>query len=89
MGCLTAVMLPHAEPAGILSIISVKGNRARGDGFLSWQISTHLWASDEEFLVVTLRRLKGPYGACLRARVCVGAVRGVFASVAKLSDEGG
>ncbi|RHZ49381.1 uncharacterized protein CDV56_101698 [Aspergillus thermomutatus] len=55
---LTALMLAHAEPARILSFISIKGNLAPEDCFLSRQIFTHPGDSDEEFLAHFIERTR-------------------------------
>jgi pimeloyl-ACP methyl ester carboxylesterase len=94
MGGLTALLLAHRNPARVRSFIDIKGNLAPEDCFLSRQI--FLFPSDdpevflEAFMMrtATAQSYGSPlYASTLRARVRVAAVRPIFESMVRLSDE--
>ncbi|KAJ5925398.1 alpha/beta-hydrolase [Penicillium verhagenii] len=94
MGGLTALLLAHRHPGRVLSFVDIKGNLAPEDCFLSRQIFT--FHSDdpeiffEEFVDRTrkAKSFASPlYSSTLRARVRVEAIRPIFESMVRLSDE--
>ncbi|KAJ5784772.1 uncharacterized protein N7503_009984 [Penicillium pulvis] len=94
MGGLTALLLAHHHPDRVLSFVDIKGNLAPEDCFLSRQIFTFHSDDPEEFFDLFIDRTrKAPsfasplYSSTLRARVRVEAVRPIFESMVRLSDE--
>lgn len=94
MGGLTALLLAHQHPDRVLSFVDIKGNLAPEDCFLSRQI--FLFPSDdpELFLEAFIDRTcsaksygNALYASTLRARVRANAVRPIFESMVKISDE--
>lgn len=96
MGGLTALMLAHAHPQRVLSFTDIEGNIAPEDCFLSRQIVSHDHPDPERFLDEFVERTRHApayasalYAASLRHKVRAGAVRGIFESMVRLSDQGG
>ncbi|RAL03338.1 alpha/beta-hydrolase [Aspergillus ibericus CBS 121593] len=94
MGGLTALLLAHQHPTRILSFVDIKGNLAPEDCFLSRQIFQFPSDDPEAFLdafitrTATAKAYGSPlYASTLRARVRSGAVRAIFESMVRLSDE--
>jgi pimeloyl-ACP methyl ester carboxylesterase len=94
MGGLTALLLAHRYPDRILSFVDIKGNLAPEDCFLSRQIFLFPSEDPEAFLDCFIHRIcnirsygNSLYASTLRARVRVHAVRPIFESMVKLSDE--
>jgi pimeloyl-ACP methyl ester carboxylesterase len=94
MGGLTALLLAHRNPDRVLSFVDIKGNLAPEDCFLSRQIFTFHSDDPEKFFEQFIDRTrKAPsfasplYSSTLRARVRVEAVRPIFKSMVRLSDE--
>jgi pimeloyl-ACP methyl ester carboxylesterase len=94
MGGLTALLLAHHHPSRVLSFVNIKGNLAPEDCFLSRQI--FLFPSDEPlaFLDAFISRTRSIksyanslYASTLPTRVRAEAVRPIFESMVKLSDE--
>ncbi|PWY76017.1 alpha/beta-hydrolase [Aspergillus sclerotioniger CBS 115572] len=82
MGGLTALLLAHQHPTRVLSFIDIKGNLAPKT------------ASSVAFMdafitrTATAKSYGSPfYASTLRARVRSGAVRAIFESMVRLSDE--
>ena len=95
MGGLTALLLASKHPERILSFVDIKGNLAPEDCFLSRQIFTFHSDDPEDFLDAFIDRTRKTksygnalYASTLRARVRAGAVRPIFESMVRLSDEG-
>jgi pimeloyl-ACP methyl ester carboxylesterase len=93
MGGLTALLLARQCPDRILSFVDIKGNLAPEDCFLSRQIFNFPSDDPEAFLnefIVRTRETKSfacpLYASTLRARVRAGAVRPIFESMVRLSD---
>lgn len=93
MGGLTALLLARQCPDRVLSFVNIKGNLAPEDCFLSRQISNFPSNDPEAFLdafIVRTRETKSfaspLYASTLRARVQAGAVRPIFESMVRLSD---
>lgn len=93
MGGLTALLLAHKHPDRVLSFVDIKGNLAPEDCFLSRQIFNFPSDHPEEFLdafIIRTRETKSfaspLYASTLRARVQAGAVRPIFESMVRLSD---
>jgi pimeloyl-ACP methyl ester carboxylesterase len=93
MGGLTALVLACQEPSRVLSLVSIEGNLAPEDCFISRQIHEYPADSAEEFLEGLIKRLaRSPfyssqlYAANLRNKVRAGAVRGILSSIVQLSD---
>ncbi|PSN65685.1 putative alpha/beta hydrolase [Corynespora cassiicola Philippines] len=93
MGGLTALLLAHRHPGRVLSFIDIKGNLAPEDCFLSRQIFLFPSSNPEEFLDAFISRTcsirsfaNSLYASTLRARVRAKAVRPIFESMVKLSD---
>ncbi|KAH7084251.1 Alpha/Beta hydrolase protein [Paraphoma chrysanthemicola] len=94
MGGLTALLLAHRHPDRVLSFVDIKGNLAPEDCFLSRQIFSFPASDPDAFLDAFIDRIRSApsysnalYASTLRARVRVGAVRPIFESMVKLSDE--
>ncbi|KAF2833526.1 alpha/beta-hydrolase [Ophiobolus disseminans] len=94
MGGLTALLLAHRHPDQVQSFVNIKGNLAPEDCFLSRQIITFPSDDPEAFMnafIVRTRSLKSYanplYASTLRYRVRIDAVRPIFESMVKLSDE--
>jgi pimeloyl-ACP methyl ester carboxylesterase len=95
MGGLTALMLAHAHPARVLSFVDIEGNIAPEDCFLSRQIFDFPDNDPEQFFERFIERTRAApayasalYAASLRHKVRAAAVRGIFESMVRLSDEG-
>lgn len=93
MGGLTALLLAHQNPDRVLSFVDIKGNLAPEDCFLSRQIFSFPSDDPEAFMdefIVRTREMKSfgspLYASTLRARVRAGAVRPIFESMVRLSD---
>lgn len=96
MGGLTALLLADRYPDRVLSFTDIEGNLAPEDCFLSRQILTHPAEDPEEFLAGFRDRAADSrfassalYSASLPHKVRAGAVRGIFASMVELTDNGG
>ncbi|KAJ5098128.1 alpha/beta-hydrolase [Penicillium argentinense] len=94
MGGLTALYLAHRNPEKVLSFVNIKGNLAPEDCFLSRQIFTFKSDDPQDFFNAFIDRTRtgGAYGnalyaSTLRARVHVEAVRPIFESMVRLSDD--
>ncbi|GKZ67922.1 hypothetical protein AnigIFM50267_002477 [Aspergillus niger] len=94
IGGLTALLLAHRLPDRVLSFVDIKGNLAPEDCFLSRQIFQFPADDPEAFMdafivrTATAESYASPlYASTLRARVRSGAVRPIFESMVKLSDE--
>ncbi|KAH8424405.1 alpha/beta fold hydrolase [Aspergillus melleus] len=94
MGGLTALLLAHRHPSRILSFMDIKGNLAPEDCFLSRQIFSFPSDDPEAFLDAFIARTREAksfssplYASTLRARVRAGAVRAIFESMVRLSDD--
>lgn len=94
MGGLTALLLAQRHRDRVLSFVDIKGNLAPEDCFLSRQIFLFPSEDPEAFLsafisrICSLKSYANPlYASTLRARVRAGAVRPIFESMVKLSDE--
>ena len=95
MGGLTALLLARQCPDRVLSFVDIKGNLAPEDCFLSRQIFNFPSNDPEAFLdafIVRTRETKSfaspLYASTLRSRVRAGAVRPIFESMVRLSDNG-
>lgn len=95
MGGLTALMLASQCPQRVLSFTNIEGNIAPEDCFLSRQIVDYPQDNAEQFFDDFIERTRHAsayssalYAASLRHKVRVGAVRGIFESMVKLSDDG-
>jgi pimeloyl-ACP methyl ester carboxylesterase len=95
MGGLTALLLAHQDPGRVLSFVSIEGNLAPEDCFLSRQVLTYPSGDAESFLEdFTERARRSPFyssalfAASLRHKVRPSAVRGIFESMVDLSDHG-
>lgn len=95
MGGLTALMLATQCTQRVLSFTNIEGNIAPEDCFLSRQIVSYPQKDDEQFFTDFIERTRRApayssalYAASLRHKVRVGAVRGIFESMVKLSDDG-
>ncbi|KAJ5321353.1 hypothetical protein N7476_004355 [Penicillium atrosanguineum] len=93
MGGLTSLLLAHKHPERVLSFVNIKGNLAPEDCFLSRQIFNFPSDNPEEFLDMFIARTRETksfasalYASTLRARVQAGAVRPIFESMVRLSD---
>lgn len=93
MGGLTALLLAHAHPDRVASLIDIEGNIAPEDCFLSRQIVSHRHADPEKFLTDFIDRLRSSryysanlYAASLPWKVQAGAVEPIFTSMVDLSD---
>lgn len=94
MGGLTALLLAKRHPDRVLSFVDIKGNLAPEDCFLSRQIFMFPSEDPEAFLdefidrTRTRKSYSNPlYASTLRARVRAGAIRPIFDSMVRLSDE--
>jgi pimeloyl-ACP methyl ester carboxylesterase len=94
MGGLTALLLAHRNPARVRSFVDIKGNLAPEDCFLSRQVVLFPSVDPEAFLeaftmrTATAQSYGSPlYASTLRARVRAAAVRAIFESMVRLSDE--
>ncbi|PYI01620.1 alpha/beta-hydrolase [Aspergillus sclerotiicarbonarius CBS 121057] len=94
MGGLTALLLAHQHPRRVLSFVDIKGNLAPEDCFLSRQIFQFPSDDPEAFMdafitrTATAKSYGSPlYASTLRARVRTGAVRAIFESMVRLSDD--
>ncbi|PWY62010.1 alpha/beta hydrolase [Aspergillus eucalypticola CBS 122712] len=94
MGGLTALLLAHQHPDRVLSFVDIKGNLAPEDCFLSRQIFQFPADDPEAFMdafiarTATAESYASPlYASTLRTRVRSGAVRPIFESMVRLSDE--
>ncbi|KAJ5141783.1 hypothetical protein N7526_002778 [Penicillium atrosanguineum] len=92
-GGLTSLLLAHKHPERVLSFVNIKGNLAPEDCFLSRQIFNFPSDNPEEFLDMFIARTRETksfasalYASTLRARVQAGAVRPIFESMVRLSD---
>ncbi|KAH8592176.1 Alpha/Beta hydrolase protein [Bisporella sp. PMI_857] len=95
MGGLTALELAHSNPKAIRSFVNIKGNLTPEDCFISRQIFDRQSEDMDEFLDdFILRCRQSPfystalYAASIRQRVQVGAIKGIFESMVRLSDSG-
>ncbi|PVH70850.1 putative hydrolase or acyltransferase of alpha/beta superfamily [Cadophora sp. DSE1049] len=95
MGGLTALMLALRNQDRVLSFVDIKGNLAPEDCFLSRQIFTHPSDDPADFLRAFIERTRRSpsfasafYAAGLPSKVRVGAIRGIFESMVRLSDDG-
>lgn len=95
MGGLTALMLAHEEPAGVLSFADIEGNVAPEDCFLSRQVVDYAADTAEAFFEDFIERTwHSPFQSCplyaasLGHKVRAEAVRGIFTSMVQLSDHG-
>lgn len=95
MGGLTALLLASRQSDRVLSFVDIKGNLAPEDCFLSRQIFTFHSDDPEDFLDAFIDRTRRTrsygnplYASTLRARVQAEAVRPIFESMVRLSDEG-
>jgi pimeloyl-ACP methyl ester carboxylesterase len=95
MGGLTALLLAQEELSRVLSLISIEGNMAPEDCFFSRQIFTRPASDPDAFLDDFIRRIGSLplyscalYAANLRHKVRSNVVRGIFASMVELSDNG-
>ncbi|KAH6703135.1 putative hydrolase [Leptodontidium sp. MPI-SDFR-AT-0119] len=95
MGGLTALMFALQNQDRVLSFVDIKGNLAPEDCFLSRQIFTHPSDDPADFLRAFLERTRRApsfasafYASGLPSKVRVGAIRGIFESMVRLSDEG-
>ena len=93
MGGLTALLLARQCPNRVLSFVDIKGNLAPEDCFLSRQIFNFPSDDPEAFLDAFIARTRETrsfasplYASTLRARVRAGAVRPIFESMVRLSD---
>jgi pimeloyl-ACP methyl ester carboxylesterase len=93
MGGLTALMLAHEEPNRVVGFISIEGNLAPEDCFLSRQIFEFPASDAERFFEDFIDRVwHSPFYSCplyaasLRCKVRVNAVSSIFMSVVELSD---
>ncbi|KAJ5083594.1 alpha/beta-hydrolase [Penicillium angulare] len=94
MGGLTALLLANRHPDRVLSFIDIKGNLASEDCFLSRQIFTFPADNSDAFFDAFIERTRNTktygnplYASTLRARVRPAAVRPIFDSMVRLSDE--
>ena len=96
MGGLTALYLAHKHPDRVRSFVDIEGNLAPEDCFLSRQVVTHddPQLHPEQFFHDFIDRTRRSpafsnalYASSLRHKVRPGAVRGIFSSMVKLSDE--
>lgn len=94
MGGLTALLLAKRNPNRVLSFVNIKGNLAPEDCFLSRQISLFPSNDPVAFLEAFIERTRSTksyanalYASTLRVRVRAEAVRPIFESMVKLSDE--
>ncbi|KAL5360158.1 alpha/beta-hydrolase [Aspergillus floccosus] len=94
MGGLTALLLAHQHPHRVLSFVDIKGNLAPEDCFLSRQIFEFPADDPEVFWEAFIMRTATTesygsplYASTLHARVRAGAVRAIFESMVRLSDE--
>ncbi|MCD9879728.1 alpha/beta fold hydrolase [Streptomyces guryensis] len=95
MGGLTALLLADSDPGRVASFVSIEGNVAPEDCFLSRQIVTHADDDPDTFLTRFAERVAGSrfhagrlYAASLPYKVRAGAVRAIFESMVDLSDHG-
>ncbi|MFB7933915.1 MULTISPECIES: alpha/beta fold hydrolase [Streptomyces] len=95
MGGLTALLLADRDPGRVASLVSIEGNVAPEDCFLSRQIVTHADDDPDAFLTRFAERVAGSrfysgglYAASLPYKVRSGAVRAIFESMVDLSDHG-
>lgn len=93
MGGLTALLLADQRPDRILSLISVEGNLAPEDCFLSRQIVSHPAQDPAAFLSAFVERVRRRpgwshrlYAASLPLKLRPAVVRSVFESMVVLSD---
>ncbi|KAJ4358711.1 uncharacterized protein N0V89_003295 [Didymosphaeria variabile] len=94
MGGLTGLLLARRYPRRALSFVNIKGNLAPEDCFLSRQIFDFPSQDPGEFLdMFTKRCYASPsrgnalYASTLKTRVRAEAVRPIFETMVKLSDE--
>ncbi|KAI9168084.1 alpha/beta-hydrolase [Paramyrothecium foliicola] len=94
MGGLTALLLAKHHRDRILSFVDIKGNLAPEDCFLSRQIFQFPSDDPEAFLGAFIERTcssnsyaSSLYASTLRTRVKAGAVRAIFESMVRFSDE--
>jgi pimeloyl-ACP methyl ester carboxylesterase len=93
MGGLTSLMLAHQEAGRVASFTNIEGNIGPEDCFLSRQIFLHPRDDPERFLEDFIARnwaapyYSSPlYATSVRYKVRAAAVRGIFESMANLSD---
>lgn len=96
MGGLTGLELAARHPEAVLSFTNIKGNLGPEDCFLSRQIFTWPEEEPEKFLARFIQRnYQSPlfsaalYASNVHSKVQAEAIRGIFESMVKLSDEGG
>ncbi|KAJ5736957.1 alpha/beta-hydrolase [Penicillium malachiteum] len=94
MGGLTALLLANRHPDRVLSFVDIKGNLAPEDCFLSRQIFQFPSDDQDSFLNEFIDRTRKKksfgnplYASTLRTRVRSEAVRPIFDSMVRLSDE--
>lgn len=94
MGGLTGLMFAHAHPNRVLSFISIEGNVAPEDCFLSRQIIDHPAADADDFLKGFIERVSQRadysarlYAASLPLKVRPSSVKPIFTSMVAHSDE--
>ena len=94
MGGLTSVLLARRYLDRILSFTNIKGNLAPEDCFLGRQIFDFAHDDPEAFLDAFIDRTRKTksyanplYASSLRSRVRAGAVRPIFESMMRLSDQ--
>lgn len=95
MGGLTALLLAERDPAGVAGFVSIEGNVAPEDCFLSRQIVTHTDGDADLFLARFAERVGASgfystslFAASLPHKVRAGAVRPIFESMVEVSDHG-
>lgn len=95
MGGLAGLELAYSCPGAVQSFVNIKGNLGPEDCFLSRQIFTYTDEDPVEFLERFIERnyhsplFSAPlYAANVRGKVQAEAVRGIFESMVKLSDQG-
>ena len=94
MGGLTALLLASRQPDRVLSFVNIKGNLAPEDCFLSRQIFDFPTEDSEDFLDAFIQRACATksygnylFASTLRSRVRAHAVRPIFESMVRYSDE--
>ncbi|MEM9202041.1 MAG: alpha/beta hydrolase [Actinomycetota bacterium] len=96
MGGLTGLMLADAMPERIASFVSIEGNVAPEDCFLSRQIIEFADPDPESFFAAFVERAAAApawasalYSTSLEAKVQPGVVESIFRSMVDLSDNAG
>ncbi|KAJ6164921.1 hypothetical protein N7470_003593 [Penicillium chermesinum] len=94
MGGLTALLFAHRHPGRVLSFVDIKGNLAPEDCFLSRQTYEHPSKNPDEFFEAFIDRTRNTksyssplFASVLRTRVRAAAVKPIFESMVRYSDE--